>query len=176
MSGTLKIHSNGSGEWLFGHSWIEFVPDKSGQAQTFGTWGNNPTGQGNGLFINLELGQKSDACRARQIDDAQETILFKKIESYRQMGGQAWSLLSPCSSFAEDIWESTTGENLRHQSVLVSTPSRLKESILEANRLDAQNPADTHAVTAPPQSNPGAPVDGPRPMRKSSKLKPTRPR
>lgn len=40
---------------MSGHSWISYTPD-GGANVTYGTWGNNPTGKGNGLFENLETG------------------------------------------------------------------------------------------------------------------------
>jgi hypothetical protein len=133
VSGILTIHSIGYGEWLFGHSWVEFVSDQNGEVQTFGTWGNNPTGKGNGLFRNLELGRSSQESRSFHISDEQEAVFWKRIEEYSDMGAQAWTILAPCSSFVQDVWESTTGEKLSHQAVLISNPLTLKNSIAEAN-------------------------------------------
>src|SRR5437016_2093245 len=98
MAGILRIHSIGSGEWLFGHSWIEFISDHDGTPQTYGTWGNNPTGVGNGLFRDLELGRNSQECRSAHITDEQEAAFWRKIQEYTDRGAQAWTILAPCSS------------------------------------------------------------------------------
>lgn len=102
MPGILKIHSTFAREWLPGHSWLEYSP-LDGIPRTYGTWGNNPTNKGNGLFENLELGKDSDACRSVIIDNVQELRLFQRIDHYRHMGNKAWTLLAPCSTFAADV-------------------------------------------------------------------------
>lgn len=135
MAGILKIHSNFAHGLLPGHSWIEYCP-VDGQPRTYGTWGNNPTGQGNGLFEDLELGRTSDAARICYITAEQELRLFARIDMYRQMGTQGWTLLSPCSTFAADVWTQATGELLPFKTGLVSNPSTLASSIIEANRRD----------------------------------------
>lgn len=135
MAGILKIHSNGAGPLSAGHSWIEYSPF-DGQSTTFGTWGNSPTGSGDGLLQNAEGDRKSDATRICIIDDEQQRRLFKLINAYRDRGTQAWTLLTPCSTFASEAWEQATGEHLVHQTAGVSTPSRLARSIIEANRND----------------------------------------
>lgn len=132
MSGVLTIHSNGDGQLLSGHSWIEYTPD-GGAPTTYGTWGNNPGGLGNGLHENLELGRPSDASRSMHIDDAQEAKLFAKIKEYQDEGDKGWGYLNPCSRFATDAWEAGTGESLSHRSGIISNPSKLKASILAAN-------------------------------------------
>lgn len=136
MAGLLTIHSSGTGELLSGHSWIEYVPD-GGVAKTYGTWGNNPTGAGNGLFENLELGKTSDVSRSLRIDDAHEAKLMSLIDQYKKEGSEGWGYLSPCSSFADDAWKTGTGESLSHRSGIISNPSKLKESIKAANQNDA---------------------------------------
>ena len=144
MSGTLTIHSSGTGEVLSGHSWIEYTPDV-GETKTYGTWGNNPTGDGNGLFENLELGRVSDASRSTHINDEQEKKLFDKIQEYKDKGENGWGYLTPCSSFAEDSWETATGESLPDRSWgIISNPSQLKQSIISANGESAN-------VETPPQ-------------------------
>jgi len=135
MAGILTIHSKGTGELLSGHSWIEYVPD-GGKAKTYGTWGNNPTGKGNGLFENIELGMASDESRSIHINDKQEADLMKLIEEYKEKGDGGWGYLSPCSTFAAEAWETGTSESLSHRSGIISNPSKLKESIATANTKD----------------------------------------
>lgn len=154
MAGKLTIHSSGTGDILSGHSWIEYTPD-GGQTKTYGTWGNNPTGQGNGLFEDLELGRTSDASRSVHLDDEQEKRLNETIEKYRAKGADGWGYLSPCSTFASDAWENATGEELAHRSKMISNPSKLKESIEAANKKDqaaAATPDPLPAPARPPSS------------------------
>lgn len=124
MVGILKIHSAVAGTLRIGHSWIEYCPI-DGQSMTYGTWGNNPTGEGNSLLENAEPpALLANATRSRVIDHEQERRLFEIIEAYRQRGEQAWTLRTPCSTFAAEAWARTTGEHLVHQTALVSTPAR----------------------------------------------------
>lgn len=141
MAGILTIHSNGNGELLSGHSWLEYQKDGDAASKTYGTWGNNPTGKGNGLFENLEQGMQSDATRSIQISDEQEAELIKKIAEYKKLGPDAWRYLNPCSGFAADAWATATGEKLDHRSGVVSNPSKLKESIVKANKPKATQPS-----------------------------------
>lgn len=148
MAGTLTIHSNGTGEILSGHSWIEYTPD-GGETKTYGTWGNNPTGEGNGLFENLELGRSSDANRKTHIDDKQEAELYKLIDEYKNKKEDAWGYLSPCSTFAANAWKTATGEKLSHRSGIISNPSKLKKSIEAANANDAKKAAEKDSKPQP---------------------------
>lgn len=148
MAGTLTIHSSGTGELLSGHSWIEFRPD-GGKATTYGTWGNNPTGQGNGLFQDLELGRPSDASRSVHLTDAQEQRLNDTVAKYRAKGTGAWGYLSPCSTFAAEAWENASGEGLSHRSGIISNPSKLKLSIAAANANDQAKAAAHDPMPAP---------------------------
>jgi hypothetical protein len=135
MSGILTIHSSGDGSLLSGHSWIEYQQD-GGEDHTYGTWGNNPLGLGNGLHEDLEKGRTGDATRSIHITDDQEKKLFQTIDDYRKKGADGWEYLNPCSAFAADAWHAATGENLASRSYFViSNPSKLKESILDADRL-----------------------------------------
>ena len=137
MAGILHIHCAIAGSNRIGHSWIEYRPI-GGTSTTYGTWGNDPAGRGNGLLENVERGLiKPTATRSKIIDHDQERRLFEIIERYRQRGGDAWSLLTPCSTFAAEAWEYATGEQLIHQTALISTPARLVASIREANHRDA---------------------------------------
>jgi len=117
-----------------GHSWITYFPD-GGVAQTYGTWGNNPVGLGNGLFVNIEkeLGMVGDATRSLHIDDSQEQAVLALIRQYLNMGPNAWQYGAPCSSFARDAWKAGTGESLNANWGPISNPTTLKESIVQAN-------------------------------------------
>lgn len=141
MAGMLTIHSSGSGEMLSGHSWIEYVPER-GVAKTYGTWGNDPIGKGNGLFENIELGRSSDASRTMHIDDKHEAELLSLIDQYKKEGNSGWGYLSPCSTFAADAWKAGTGETLSHRSGIISNPSKLKTSIEAAAAKDAKKAAE----------------------------------
>lgn len=157
MAGILKIHSTTDGPLSTGHSWIEYAP-VDGRSSTFGTWGNSPTGAGNGLLENVEADRDADATRTLIIDDEQERRLFAVINLYRARGAQAWSLLTPCSTFAADAWEQVTGETLVHKTAGISTPARLVKSIIDANQRELQ--ARQRQTPVPPQP--------PRPKSKSS--------
>lgn len=146
-----------------GHSWIEYSPF-DGKSTTFGTWGNSPTGSGNGLLQNAEGDRKSDATRTCIIDDEQQQRLFTLINTYRERGTQAWTLLTPCSTFASEAWEQATGEHLIHQTAGVSTPSRLARSIIEANRSDQR--AERGSATTQRQRSSSIPEGSARKARK----------
>jgi hypothetical protein len=142
MAGTLIIHSSGdpgSANLTSGHSWIEYTPD-GGAATTYGTWGNNPNGLGNGLHEDLELGRTGDATRTARLTDEQEKRLFEKIKEYKDEKEDGWGYLSPCSTFAADAWEAGTGEKLSHRTLVISNPSKLKEAIEQADAAGAVAP------------------------------------
>jgi hypothetical protein len=152
VAGSLTIHSEGSGELLSGHSWIEYSKD-GGATHTYGTWGNDPLGTGNGLFEDLERGRTSDVSRTVTLTDDQEKQLFDEIEKARSKGQNGWGYLNPCSSFAAETWNKVTGEDLGHRSGLISNPSKLKSAIHEANNKGAPMPG----VFAPtPSSRPAS--------------------
>ena len=153
LSGTLTIYSTGSG-LMDGHSWISYTPDGGGKTTTYGTWGNNPTGKGNGLFTDIEQGRGADATRSMHLDDAAEKRLMSKIDEYKKKGAGAWTLGGPCSSFARDAWKAGTGEDL-NSNILgglgpVSNPNSLRKSIIKANGGKA------NAVAASPRKNSSA--------------------
>ncbi|HET6229871.1 MAG TPA: hypothetical protein VFE05_07380 [Longimicrobiaceae bacterium] len=133
MAGTLTIHSSGDGSLLAGHSWIEYHRDGEAESTTYGTWGNNPTGKGNGLFKNLEKGRSGDASRSTLIDDEQEKRLLDTVKRYEDKGQGGWKKLNPWSGFAQDAWHSATGEKLGHRRLGISNPSTLKDAINKAN-------------------------------------------
>jgi len=160
MASVLKIHSSSISSYGFGHSWIEYCP-VDGISTTYGTWGNNPTGDGNGLLQNVEPGSMvPDVTRVAIIDPVQEKRLFELIDEYRKLGKQAWTVLTPCSSFAAHAWEVATSERLLHQSAFISNPSTLAQSISEANARDVLRPRNAISDT-----------NTPSPERKSSSLK-----
>ena len=137
LSGTLVIYatgvhdgSSGSGG-LSGHAWISYTPD-GGIETTYGTWGNNPYGLGNGLHTNLERGRQGDASRSAHLDDKQEAALMDVIASYTAQGAGGWGYFSPCSSFASEAWNTATGESLSPYGPY-SNPSSLIISIMNAN-------------------------------------------
>ena len=153
LSGTLTIYSTGSG-LMDGHSWISYTPDGGGKTTTYGTWGNNPTGKGNGLFTDIEQGRGADATRSMHLDDAAEKRLMSKIDEYKKKGAGAWTLGGPCSSFARDAWKAGTGEDLNSNTLgglgPVSNPNSLRKSIIKANGGKA------NAVAASPRKNSSA--------------------
>ncbi|HEV3481169.1 MAG TPA: RHS repeat-associated core domain-containing protein [Candidatus Acidoferrales bacterium] len=134
LSGWLTIYATGNGgsSMTSGHSWIQFVPD-GGTATTYGTWGNNPMGLGNGLHQNLEVGRTGDASRTMYLSDAQQAQLFAVIKQYHDMGPDAWKLGAPCSTFSANAWKAATGERLNVHWGPISSPTTLKESIIAAN-------------------------------------------
>jgi RHS repeat-associated protein len=134
LSGWITIYSSGNGgsSMTSGHSWISYTPDGA-HTTTYGTWGNNPTGNGNGLFENLEAGRTSDAARSMYLDDNAEEALLDKIQLYRNMGQNAWKYGSPCSEFARDAWKTATSESLNSNWGPLNNPTTLKYSIISAN-------------------------------------------
>jgi hypothetical protein len=54
------------------------------------------------------------------------------INKYEGKGEDAWGVLFPCSTFAADAWNKSTGEDLSPYGPY-SNPSSLKNSILDAN-------------------------------------------
>jgi hypothetical protein len=131
------INSSGQNDGLSGsggtsgHSWIAYSPDGQNTI-TYGTWGNNPYGKGNGLHQNLEKGQSGDATRSSHLNDEEELNLYKVINAYAAAGEGGWHYYSPCSSFASDAWNSATGESLSPYGPY-SNPSTLTRNIINAN-------------------------------------------
>jgi hypothetical protein len=160
MTGILKIHSRAAEAGRLGHSWIEYCPI-DGKTVTFGTWGNNPTGQGNGLLENTEAGFQPHATRSRIIGLEQEQRLFEIVQEYRRRGDEAWTLLTPCSTFAAEAWEYATGEHLEHLTALISNPGRLVRSITESNLRDA--PSRSAQAQSPETPSPNR-IPGPTNM------------
>jgi RHS repeat-associated protein len=146
LSGWLTIYSSGT-SGIGNHSWISYTPDGD-TTTTYGTWGNDPDGLGNGLLTDMELNRSSDASRSEYLNDAQEAALFKLIQKYRKEGSNAWQYSQPCSRFASDAWRAGTGESLNDNWGPVSNPATLTESIISANS------GQSHAVEQ--QAQPGA--------------------
>jgi RHS repeat-associated protein len=138
LSGTLTICSNGANDGasgsggMSGHSWIIYTPDGSSIATTYGTWGNDPAGMGNGLHTNLEQGRQCDTSRSSHVDNNQETNLYNLLHNSLNQGESGWGYFSPCSSFASNAWNTTTGESLNPYGPY-SNPSTLGNSIINAN-------------------------------------------
>ncbi|MBU1168119.1 MAG: hypothetical protein KKD44_01005 [Proteobacteria bacterium] len=149
LSGYLAIHSSGNGgsSMMSGHSWISYKNDASGTVTTYGTWGNNPTGSGNGLFENLEAGQLGDASRTIHIDDTAETKPLNYINQTKTLGQKGWTPNNPCSGFARNSWQIATGENLNSNWGPINNPTTLKKSIIDinkgANHLSVGSPGKT---------------------------------
>nr|GEU28173.1 hypothetical protein [Tanacetum cinerariifolium] len=126
------------GTSLAGHSWIEYCPAGDNN-RTFGTWGNDPVGKGNGLLEGLELGYAPTHSRTAAIDANQAARLLDVIARYAALGSAGWMIASPCSAFAAEAWEAATGERLAHRVGGISTPKTLAASIAAANQ--QQTPA-----------------------------------
>jgi RHS repeat-associated protein len=135
-SGTLVIYSSSAGDAsslnTSGHSWISYTDDATKITTTYGTWGNNPNGLGNGLHENLEAGRSANATRSAKLNDAQATALMNKIQAYKDMGESAWGYTDPCTDFAIDAWQTGTEEDLGSWWIW-DTPSELVNSITQAN-------------------------------------------
>jgi RHS repeat-associated protein len=136
LAGVLIIYSYSDGEGSSsdaGHSWISYEQE-GGTFTTYGTWGNNPTGQGNGLFTNEETVRQftPDVYRGTHLDNEEEGLLINVINDYFGRGTGAWSLTNPCSGFASNAWRQATGEIL-HDGWPASTPTTLKGSIYSKN-------------------------------------------
>jgi hypothetical protein len=127
----LAIHSSGDGV-IDGHAWVVYT-DAEGNVVTYGTWGNNPTGEGNGLFAGLEAGKTGEASRVLALTVDGEKAFLQTVADYQAMGADAWKLGAPCSSFARAAWHSGTGENLNSNIGPISNPATLKASIINAN-------------------------------------------
>ena len=141
LSGELAIYSYSTGSdygILGGHSWIGYQPN-GGTTTTYGTWGNNPDSLGNGLHEDIELNipctlQDGCASRVTYLDDAQQAQLYAVVQQYQQEGSAAWSLLSPCSTFAAAAWGAATGEYLNPDlGWYLSDPLALRASIILTN-------------------------------------------
>ena len=131
-----------------GHSWISYDAWSSynqgageyksnSNETTFGTWGNSPTGKGNGLFENLEKNRQIafQVKREASLDIQQEKNLFSQVEIFKKQGDGAWKYTFPCSGFASSIWRTLTGEDFTYINSLglVVTPANLNEAIYIKN-------------------------------------------
>jgi hypothetical protein len=128
-------HGGSSSSISDGHSWITYTPD-GGTRTSFGTYGNSPGGQPNGLVQDWELRKSygpGDASRSTWISDEEEKRLMALIDKYRKMGEQGWLLSRTCSTFASDAWQAATTEHLDPYSKGYDNPTALRESIIKAN-------------------------------------------
>jgi RHS repeat-associated protein len=132
--GTLTISANGEGGGLCGsgglsgHSWLTYTSN-DGTVVTYGTYGNNPCGLGNGLHVDLEINIAAQASRTVVINGAQLSMLHTQLLDFVQMGQRAWGDFYPCSTFSSHIWNVVTGETLSPYGPY-SNPSSLKNAIL----------------------------------------------
>lgn len=140
MYAVLSIHCITEQSSLAGHSWIEYCA-ADGPRTTFGTWGNDPVGKGNGLLQGVELHFTPSHSRTAAIDREQAAKLFVVGARYAALGDAGWTITAPCSAFAAQAWEAATGERLAHRLAGVSTPKTFAAAIATANR--PQNPAHT---------------------------------
>ena len=127
---TIRIYSVGIGG-ISGHSWVSISVE--GKTTTYGTWGNHPDGQKNGLIKGQESGYAFDVVRSADLDEGGLKAFNDVVSETTAKGEDAWSSADPCSSFAQEVWERSTGEKLEDREYLVSTPSTLKDSIKTAN-------------------------------------------
>lgn len=141
FSGQITIYSNAGGgdssqNMVSGHSWVTYTSDGTNKTTSYGAWGNNPYGEGNGVLENVELTKGmtvSDSSRTSHIDDNHEKAMFSTIQDYKDRGSSGWMLMAPCSAFAQDAWDSATGEYLNANTSIVNNPQTLKNSIVNAN-------------------------------------------
>lgn len=141
--GTLTIYSSGTHDGsagsggLSGHSWIAFTPEvgegQEGETVTYGTWGSDPGGSGNGLHEDLEKGRPAGSERSASLSMDQIAQLFVLINEYAGRGADGWGISYPCSTFAAEAWRAGSGEWLSPYGPY-SNPSSLLLSIIEANR------------------------------------------
>lgn len=141
-AGDFSEGESGRGVGL-GHSWLEVQEvNAAGEVvknETFGTWNFPPQNydaerssqEGSGMYVNAELERPSDVSRTTELDPAQAQELRSAVEDYRNRGDEGWSYREPCSHFASEVWERSTGEYLRDG--WISTPRGLGSSIQEAN-------------------------------------------
>jgi RHS repeat-associated protein len=134
LEGFLTIHA--SSGFVLGsvHSWLEYNKTGGSGPQTWGTFGNDPYGKGNGLHSNLELGQTGDVTRTLYISDRQEFNLLEIINNIQGEGENAWEIDRNCSFFSSDVWNQVTHEDLNPlNNWNIPTPAALKEKIFIRN-------------------------------------------
>jgi RHS repeat-associated protein len=156
LSGTLTIHSDrGGGGLIDGHSWITWTPDATGERTSYGTYGNHPGGLPNGVIPGIDNTRNATTSRTVYMDDDAEARLAGFISDYANQGADAWSPTSPCSAFAAKAWDAATGERLPDRnSVLISNPNTLADSIREANG-GSDNDCDSDADLSEPGDSSG---------------------
>ena len=129
---TINSDSNGASSSLStsGHAWLSYTDDE-GTTTTFGTWGNDPGGLGNGLHYNLESGRTSEVSRTVTLTTAQEIQLLGFVKETSERGEDAWGYFDNCAGFAVEGWELITNEDL--SGLLVTTPTILVSNIRKIN-------------------------------------------
>lgn len=93
---------------------------------------------------------------------------MKKIQDYEQKGRKAWTVLGPCSKFAQDTWEAATGEYLNANSWLINCPKKLKDSIIKANGGETNGIVDKNIETSISSDSSGKISAGSRAVSNSS--------
>jgi len=124
LTGTLTICAVPSGEGQqkccgdWGHSWINWQPDKGSKGPAAGTYGS---WQGHGVRhnylsdINGAKNYKNARCRSKKISDEQELALASSIKKWMDKGKEGWTARKNCARFAHDMWLAGTGEDLPHR-------------------------------------------------------------
>lgn len=131
---------NKASSFSFGnHSWVGYKSDESGESHMYGTWGHNQGGpKGLRQDTPAEFIYASDATsRSKHISDEQEEKMYQMINDYRKKGENAWGKYSACSSFASNVWESATDEDLQDRHLFgigYSDPNVLADSIKKENK------------------------------------------
>lgn len=146
LSGSLTIVALGNDSSSFGiggHAFLIWMKDGAAKATTYGTWGNNPRGRGDGLLEGEELvgytDVPSDCTREKHIGDAAEENLMSLIQRYQDQGSDGWSNFRNCAYFAADAWMAATREDFltlmkRDYLLNLPSPTKLKEEIQKANK------------------------------------------
>jgi hypothetical protein len=144
LSGILTLASSGNDSSSFGmqgHAFVAWKPDGGTNVTTYGTWGNDPNGSGNGLHVNLESGWTvpSDETREKHIDDAAEAKFMAIVTSYGNAGSSGWHTWNNCAGFAADAWLAGTGEDFWAWVAFdypadILTPTLLRIELQKANK------------------------------------------
>lgn len=115
-----------SGEDTGGHAWLRLASN-NGTIDTYGTWSTGTgTGPG-GLRPDQSLGRLPNVSKTAVLSSEQITTFNEQIRMYGFLGERAWTVFSPCSSFACNVWNTVTGQSL--SDGFISTPANLAKSI-----------------------------------------------
>ena len=133
----IGIHSNSppESELVSGHAWISLTRD--GTTQFYGLWPDahgdvEDNGNGTDIRINQERGFGRYS-RFLPIDEDQLDRLNFKLGQ-----NETWAYTYNCSSWAEEVYEYVTNENVSADEFItgspLETPRKLSEGILELER------------------------------------------